>query len=101
MTAYAPLLQIQWELAIHDEKIFFGRDYNNKKSRDMSRQCSTPIGIPTSVEKICRDDVTRTHDPLVPNQMRYQLRHIPIPDGALPPRDCKGKAFFDKNKNLA
>ncbi len=24
-----------------------------------------------------RGDVTRTHDPLVPNQMRYQLRHTP------------------------
>ena len=26
-----------------------------------------------------RDTATRTRDPLVPNQVRYQLRHIPIP----------------------
>lgn len=26
----------------------------------------------------CRGTVTRTPDPLVPNQMRYQLRHTPI-----------------------
>ena len=27
---------------------------------------------------LCRGTVTRTRDPLVPNQMRYQLRYTPI-----------------------
>ena len=27
---------------------------------------------------VCRGDPIRTGDPLVPNQMRYQLRHAPI-----------------------
>ena len=27
---------------------------------------------------LCRDDVTRTRDPYVPNVVRYQLRYIPI-----------------------
>ena len=26
----------------------------------------------------CRDDVTRTRDPYVPNVVRYQLRYIPL-----------------------
>ena len=30
----------------------------------------------------CRDDVTRTRDPYVPNVVRYQLRYIPIKSGA-------------------
>ena len=27
---------------------------------------------------LSRDDWIRTSDPLVPNQMRYQLRYVPI-----------------------
>ena len=27
---------------------------------------------------LCRGDVTRTHDPYVPNVVRYQLRYTPI-----------------------
>ena len=39
----------------------------------------------------CRDTPTRTEDPLVPNQVRYQLRHIPKSslNG-----DGKGSHFF-------
>ena len=45
----------------------------------------------------CRGDMTRTCDPLVPNQMRYQLRHTPgrvTPALRTPQRDCKDKEFF-------
>ena len=30
---------------------------------------------------VCRDDWIRTSDPLVPNQMRYQLRYVPLYGG--------------------
>ena len=29
-------------------------------------------------QHVCRDDVTRTRDPYVPNVVRYQLRYISI-----------------------
>ena len=38
----------------------------------------TEKGARRSAEPLlCRGDMTRTCDPLVPNQMRYQLRHTP------------------------
>ena len=40
----------------------------------------------------CLGDLTRTSDLLVPNQVRYQLRHTQMPLE----RDCKDSNFFRK-----
>ena len=42
-------------------------------------RCSIQLSYESNLmRRSCREDRTRTCDPLVPNQMRYHLRHFPI-----------------------
>ena len=50
----------------------------SRSHRTLSHPSPARVCVDMSMFTMRRNGETRTHDPLVPNQVRYQLRHIPL-----------------------
>ena len=83
--------------ALHPEERFFLCLNNFHRSGLEQHRQAVPFAIFS-----CRGDRIRTCDPLVPNQMRYQLRYTPklfswhhwLPHNWFPISECKVTTFF-------